>query len=93
MKAALRFLKYVLINPFRFFYSLNTIGIGMVQSADVLPDGSIDMCGDCPDMCQHEGKLVPSCRLDEYKLYGSLLKVRIVDEKARKVAVEKPKVL
>ena len=88
-KATFKFLKYILFNPVRFFYSLNTIGIGMVQPADILPDGSVDMCDDCPDLCVHNGKLVYSCRLDEYKLYGSLLRARIVNEEVRKDVMEK----
>jgi hypothetical protein len=32
------------------------------------------MCDSCPDMTYYEGRLVHSCRLDEYRLYGTLAK-------------------
>ncbi len=80
-KAFWKFLKYVLGNPIRLFYPMSPIGIGMVQAPDLLDDGNIDMCDDCPDMCVHEGKLVNSCRLDECRIYGHLLHVQ-VDEGA-----------
>lgn len=70
-----RFIKYVLVNPLRFFIPVKAIGIGIVQAPDLLPDGNIDMCDDCPDMCVYEGKLVNSCRLDECRIYGGLLHI------------------
>lgn len=53
----------------------------MVQAPDFMAYGKIDMCDDCPDMCVFEGKLVNSCRLDEYSIYGDLLTMQ-VDEDA-----------
>ena len=81
-KAFYKYLKYCLANPARFFYPVNTFGIGIVQAPDVLPDGRIEMCDDCPDMCVFEGKLVNSCRLDEYRKYGDKLSIKIDREKA-----------
>lgn len=74
-KAFRKFLKYGFTNPAGFFYAMKSIGIGMVQAPDMLPDGRIDMCDDCPDMCVFEGKLVNSCRLDECRIYGGLLHI------------------
>ncbi len=74
-KALKKFLKSVLVNPLRFFYPMKSLGIGMVQAPDLLEDGRIDMCDDCPDMCVFEGKLVNSCRLDECRIYGDLLDI------------------
>ncbi len=79
-KAFGKFLKYALVNPIRFFYPMKSIGIGMVQAPDMLPDGRIDMCDDCPDMCVFEGKLVNSCRLDECRLYGGLMHIHVDKE-------------
>jgi len=76
-KALWKFLKYCLGNPLRFFYPMKSLGIGMVQAPDVLEDGRIDMCDDCPDMCVFEGKLVNSCRLDECRIFGDLLTIQI----------------
>lgn len=74
-KAFYKFMGYVLGNPLRFFHPLKSIGIGIIQAPDVMPDGNIDMCDDCPDMCVFEGRLVNSCRLDECRKYGDLLHV------------------
>ncbi len=74
-KALRKFIGYILVNPMRLFYKINILNIGIVQAPDLLPDGSIDMCESCPDMCVYEGKLVQSCRLDEVIQYGSLLRV------------------
>lgn len=86
-KAFYKFLRYCLANPVRFFYPMRSIGIGMVQAPDLLEDGRIDMCDDCPDMCVFEGKLVNSCRLDECRIFGDLLHVHVEKDvlKNRKV--------
>jgi len=83
-KAFWKFLKYCLANPFRFFYPMKSLGIGMVQAPDVLEDGRIDMCDDCPDMCVFEGKLVNSCRLDECRIFGDLLTIQIEKDTFKK---------
>jgi hypothetical protein len=33
------------------------------------------MCDSCPDMTVWDGKLINSCRMDEYRLFGGLLTV------------------
>ena len=76
-KALWKFLKYCLANPPGFFYPMKSLGIGMVQAPDLLEDGRIDMCDDCPDMCVFEGRLVNSCRLDECRIYGDLLDIHV----------------
>jgi len=68
-----KFLGYVLTNPARVFYRVNILNIAILQPPEILPDGSCDMCEGCPDLCVYDGKLVPSCRLDEYIQYGTLL--------------------
>ena len=76
-KALWKYLRYCFANPLRFFYPMMSIGIGMVQAPDMLEDGRIDMCDDCPDMCVFEGKLVNSCRLDECRKFGGLLHIHV----------------
>ncbi len=29
------------------------------------------MCDSCPDMTYYNGKLINSCRMDEYRLFGT----------------------
>lgn len=65
-----RALRRFLRSPFRSPYA---IGLGVVQAPDLMPDGRVDMCESCPDMTYYEGRLVNSCRLDEYRKFGSLL--------------------
>ncbi len=43
-----------------------------IQPIDITPDGRDNMCDGCPDMTLHEGKLVWSCRLEEYRQFGTL---------------------
>ena len=44
-----------------------------IQPIDLLEDGRDNMCDGCPDITVHEGKLVWSCRLEEYRQFGTLL--------------------
>jgi len=67
---------------------MRAIGIGIVQAPDILPDGRIDMCDDCPDMCVYEGKLVNSCRLDECRKFGGLLHLNVVSKEAKETLIE-----
>lgn len=57
--------------PVRFFQRMYTQSIAVIQAPDILPDGRQDMCDSCPDMTIWDGKLVHSCRLDEWRLYGN----------------------
>jgi hypothetical protein len=65
----------VLSRPQRLFDPLYVQTIGLIQAPDLLPDGRADMCDSCPDMTVYEGKLINSCRMDEYRLFGGLLSV------------------
>lgn len=59
--------------PISFFQPIYTQSIAVIQAPDILPDGRQDMCDSCPDMTVFEGKLVHSCRLDEWRLYGNYI--------------------
>ena len=84
-KAFWKYLGYALVKPWRFFYPVNAFGIGIVQAPDMLPDGRVEMCDDCPDMCVFEGKLVNSCRLDEHRKFGELLTAKIDEDMGKKM--------
>jgi hypothetical protein len=47
--------------------------IGIVQAPDLLEDGRQDMCDSCPDMTVWDGKLIHSCRMEEWRLYGNYI--------------------
>jgi len=65
----------VIRHPGRLFESLYVQTIGIIQAPDLLPDGRADMCDSCPDMTVYEGKLINSCRMDEYRLFGGFVSV------------------
>ena len=68
-------LKDVVRHPGRLFDQLYVQSIGIIQAPDLLPDGRADMCDSCPDMTVYDGKLINSCRMDEYRLFGGFLSV------------------
>jgi hypothetical protein len=71
-----RVLKWYLRNPLRLLFEpLRGISIGIVQAPDLLENGLIDHCDSCPDMTYWNGRLVYSCRLDEYRKFGGLVGV------------------
>lgn len=92
-KAFGKYLAHCFKNPLRFFYPMRAIGIGIVQAPDVLPDGRIDMCDDCPDMCVYEGKLVNSCRLDECRKFGGLLHLNVISAEAKEMLTQHRKAM
>jgi hypothetical protein len=44
--------------------------ISVVQPPDILPNGERDACDGCPNMTFWQDRLVPACRLEEYKMFG-----------------------
>lgn len=65
--------KDFLKHPGRLFQPIYVQSIGIIQGPDLQPDGRVDMCESCPDMTVWDGKIVNSCRLDEWRLYGSFV--------------------
>jgi hypothetical protein len=67
-------LRWYLRNPFRLLFEpVRGISIGIIQAPDLLEDGRVDHCDGCPDMTFWNGRLVHSCRLDEYRKFGQLV--------------------
>jgi hypothetical protein len=66
----------ILRHPLRFFQPLYQQSIGIVQGPDILEDGRQDMCDSCPDMTVWDGKLIHSCRMEEWRLYGNYVTVQ-----------------
>jgi pyruvate-formate lyase-activating enzyme len=63
----------MLRHPGRLFAPLYVQSIGIIQAPDLQPDGRADMCDSCPDMTVWDGKLINSCRMDEYRLFGGFV--------------------
>ncbi len=62
----------LLATPRGLFGRVSTLTLSLIEPNTLLPGGGYEMCDSCPDMTYHEGRLVNSCRLDEYRLYGGL---------------------
>ncbi len=69
-KAQANFWRAALRDPRKLFAPVYVQSIGIVQAPDIVEDGRLDMCDSCPDMVVWDGKLVHSCRLDEWRIYG-----------------------
>jgi pyruvate-formate lyase-activating enzyme len=69
---ALNFLKEVLNNPLNLFRRA-TVQLLCYIIPPGLVNGLRDECDGCPDAMLFEGRLVPSCGLEEYKRYGKPL--------------------
>lgn len=67
------YLKHLLRHPLDARKKLHFQSVMMIQPIDVLPDGRQNMCDGCPDVTAHDGKIVWSCRLEEYRQYGGLI--------------------
>ena len=78
-KASRAFWRDVLRHPGHLFDQIFVQSIGIIQAPDVQESGAADMCDSCPDMTVWDGKLVNSCRMDEYRLFGGL--VTVVEKK------------
>jgi hypothetical protein len=74
-KAWRNWLGDVVRHPGHLFDPLYVQSIGIIQAPDIQPDGRADMCDSCPDMTVYDGKLINSCRMDEYRLFGGFLSV------------------
>lgn len=57
-------------NPKAFFSKLHFQSVMIIQPADILEDGSINMCDGCPDITVWNDKLVWSCRMEEQNKWG-----------------------
>lgn len=74
-KALGKRLKDLLFHPWRLFSPVNLQSIGIIQAPDLQKSGLADMCDSCPDMTVYDGKLINSCRMDEYRLFGGMVSV------------------
>jgi hypothetical protein len=77
----------VVRHPGHLFSPIYMQSIGIIQAPDIQPDGRADMCDSCPDMTVYDGKLINSCRMDEYRLFGGFL---TVTDKEHSVTIEMP---
>ncbi len=68
------FLKFILKNPLRLFEGIYTQSLHLQQPNEII-NGKVNLCDDCVNMMAYKGKLINSCRLDEYRSFGEALNV------------------
>jgi organic radical activating enzyme len=73
-KSFVNYLKASLKNPLRLFDRVYSQSIHLQQPIEIL-DGMINLCDDCVNMMVYNGKLINSCRLDEYRMFGGPINV------------------
>lgn len=85
-RAAKQWWSDVVRYPSHLFAGIYVQSVGIIQAPDLLGDGRADMCDSCPDITYYDGKLVNSCRLDEYRIFGGFLSV--VDKAEKETLTE-----
>jgi len=68
-RACGRYLKAVARHPLRLFRRVYAQTVHLQQPNEVL-DGAVNLCDDCANAMVFGDRLINSCRLDEYRLYG-----------------------
>jgi hypothetical protein len=67
-KALARFLKIVFVRPWRAFDRIYILPIAIEQPLELI-DGESNVCDDCMNMMVYRGRLIPSCRVEEYRAF------------------------
>jgi hypothetical protein len=68
-RALKRFAGATLRNPRHLLEDIYVQTISLQQPNEMV-DGKANLCGGCPNMMPWRGELIPSCRLDEYRMFG-----------------------
>lgn len=63
------YLKTCAKNPLRIFDTIYVQSVSLQQPNEYLMGGA-NLCDGCMNMMIHDGKLINSCRLDEYRMFG-----------------------
>ena len=78
-RVALAYLKSLFSMPAAFFRRLHFQSVMIIQPADIMQNGSVNMCDGCPDITVWNDELVWSCRMEEQHRWGQ--NVRMVPRK------------
>jgi hypothetical protein len=71
-KAFARFLKIVFVRPWRVLDGIYIQPIALEQPLELI-DGEANVCDDCINMMIYRGRLIPSCRVEEFRAFGGPL--------------------
>jgi organic radical activating enzyme len=66
------YLRAVAHDPRRLFERLYVQTVHLQQPNEVL-NGAVNLCDDCANAMVYEDRLIPSCRWDEFRLYGGVV--------------------
>ncbi len=80
-RAAGSYLRSLFRRPAAFFSRVHIQSIMIIQPADILADGAVNMCDGCPDITVWNDQLVWSCRMEEQLRWGQ--NVRMVPHRAQ----------
>lgn len=64
------YLKSLFTRPAAFFKRIHFQSIMIIQPADILANGNVNMCDGCPDITVWNDELVWSCRMEEQSRWG-----------------------
>lgn len=67
------YLGSIIRNPFKIFNRIYTQSMVIQQPFEII-DGKPNHCDGCVNTMIYNGKMIHSCRLDEYRLFGSLIR-------------------
>jgi hypothetical protein len=73
--AAGAYLRALALHPLRTLARARFQSVMIIQPADMLPNGRMDMCDGCPDMTVWQDELAWSCRLEEPMRYGQFVEM------------------
>jgi len=74
-KAFSRFIRVLLARPWRAFDGIYIQPIAIEQPLELI-GGESNICDDCINMMVFRGRLIPSCRVEEYRMFGGPLVTR-----------------
>mgnify|MGYP000648695271 CR=1 FL=1 len=69
-RVAAAYLKSLFTMPSAFFRRLHFQSVMIIQPADILANGNVNMCDGCPDITVWNDELVWSCRMEEQYRWG-----------------------
>lgn len=82
------FLRASLTRPWQAFHRIYIQPIAIEQPIEVI-DGEANVCDDCINMMIFRDRLIPSCRVEEYRMFGGpILAQKITDHPERELPEE-----
>jgi pyruvate-formate lyase-activating enzyme len=71
-KAFVRLMRILFVRPLHIFDRIYIQPIAIEQPLELI-EGELNVCDDCINMMIYRGRLIPSCRIEEYRAFGGPL--------------------